>query len=380
MAIALDRMEKEGGIGTADGRGTVGHDETAGERRPGLPFTFTGNAGEYFGIWIVNILLSVVTLGIYSAWAKVRNKRYFYGNTKLDGSSFAYLASPVQILKGRVLAFALFAIYAVCSAFLPVVAIIFGLLFIVLTPWAIVRARAFNAYNSSYRNVRFGFDGGTAEAARIYILWPVLTVFTLGLLWPYVAYRMDRFLPAHARYGRTPLAFEGRPGPYYRFYIITALLSAVAVALYFPAFASGVTSAGLDPQNVDLSIFLEFGALNYLLIGLAVLLGLASYTYLTVTRQNYVISNTRIGDHELKLDLEMPRFLWIRISNLVVIALSVGLMIPWARIRMARYQIERMSLVTHGDLDTLVNHQREKAGAYGDEIGEGMDLDLGIGV
>ena len=41
------------------------------------PFRFTGTAREYFGIWIVNILLTIVTLGIYSAWAKVRRMRYF---------------------------------------------------------------------------------------------------------------------------------------------------------------------------------------------------------------------------------------------------------------------------------------------------------------
>ena len=41
------------------------------------PVQFNGRGGEFFGIWIVNILLSIITLGIYSAWAKVRTKRYF---------------------------------------------------------------------------------------------------------------------------------------------------------------------------------------------------------------------------------------------------------------------------------------------------------------
>ena len=64
-------------------------------------FTFTGSAPEYFRVWIVNVALSIVTLGIYSAWAKVRNKQYFYGNTHLDDVSFRYLADPKQILKGK---------------------------------------------------------------------------------------------------------------------------------------------------------------------------------------------------------------------------------------------------------------------------------------
>ena len=45
---------------------------------------FSGDGGEYFRIWIVNLALSVVTLGIYSAWAKVRRLRYFYGSTRFD--------------------------------------------------------------------------------------------------------------------------------------------------------------------------------------------------------------------------------------------------------------------------------------------------------
>ena len=54
------------------------------------PVVFTGNAREYFGIWIVNLLLSILTLGIYSAWAKVRRKKYFYQHTLIDGAGFDY--------------------------------------------------------------------------------------------------------------------------------------------------------------------------------------------------------------------------------------------------------------------------------------------------
>ncbi len=82
------------------------------QRAAAVPLQFTGNAGEYFRIWIVNLCLSVLTLGIYSAWAKVRRKRYFYGSTLLDGSAFEYLGNPVAILKGRVIVVVAFAAYA----------------------------------------------------------------------------------------------------------------------------------------------------------------------------------------------------------------------------------------------------------------------------
>ena len=42
---------------------------------------FRGDPKEYFRIWIVNLALTILTLGIYSAWAKVRKQRYFYLST-----------------------------------------------------------------------------------------------------------------------------------------------------------------------------------------------------------------------------------------------------------------------------------------------------------
>ena len=75
-----------------------------------IALEFTGRAGEYFRIWMVNVCLSVLTLGIYSAWAKVRRRRYFYGNTLLDGAALDYLADPRAILKGRLIVLAAWAV------------------------------------------------------------------------------------------------------------------------------------------------------------------------------------------------------------------------------------------------------------------------------
>lgn len=65
---------------------------------------FTGSSKEYFRIWVVNMLLSIITLGTYSAWATVRNRRYLYGNVELDGSRFDFHGQPLAILRGRILA------------------------------------------------------------------------------------------------------------------------------------------------------------------------------------------------------------------------------------------------------------------------------------
>jgi uncharacterized membrane protein YjgN (DUF898 family) len=78
----------------------------------GVPIVFTGDAREYFRIWVVNTLLTLATLGVYLAWAKVRRKRYFYGHTRVLGHAFDYTARPSGLLVGNIVVLILFLGYA----------------------------------------------------------------------------------------------------------------------------------------------------------------------------------------------------------------------------------------------------------------------------
>jgi uncharacterized membrane protein YjgN (DUF898 family) len=131
-----------------------------------LPVQFTGSTSEYFRIWIVNTLLSIVTLGIYSAWAKVRRKQYFYRHTWIDGTSFDYLADPIKVLKGRLVIGAIIAALGVSQQYSPVLYVVLLLLLVLASPWLVVKALSFNARNSAFRNIRFAFAGRTGEAGR----------------------------------------------------------------------------------------------------------------------------------------------------------------------------------------------------------------------
>src|SRR5262245_12797334 len=121
------------------------------------PFEFSGSGFEYFKIWIVNICLTILTLGLYSAWAQVRRLRYFHGNTHVDGHRFEYLADPVKILKGRILAVVLLFGYALAWDVYPAAGFVILGVGILLVPFIIVTASAFNMRNSAYRNIRFYF-------------------------------------------------------------------------------------------------------------------------------------------------------------------------------------------------------------------------------
>src|SRR5436309_9625224 len=111
------------------------------------PVQFTADAGEYFRIWIVNLALTIATLGIYSAWAKVRRRRYFYGHTRIDGEGFEYRGRPIAILKGRLIAVAAVALFYGTAHFAPSLIWLLAILTVCAAPWLIVRSMAFNAYS-----------------------------------------------------------------------------------------------------------------------------------------------------------------------------------------------------------------------------------------
>ena len=106
--------------------------------------SFTGTAREWFGIWIVNLLLTIVTLGIYSAWAKVRRNKYFYQNTHIAGRNLDYHATGLQILIGRIIVVVGLVAYSVLSA-IPLVGLVLILGLVIIFPWLLVRSLRFNA-------------------------------------------------------------------------------------------------------------------------------------------------------------------------------------------------------------------------------------------
>ena len=146
------------------------------------PFRFTGTTGGFFSIWIVNLFLTIITLGIYSPWAKVRKKRYFYGHTWIADANFEYHGNPIAILKGRIIAVAAFASYSAVGHFMPQVAAAMALLLFAAAPWFIARSMAFNAFNSSYRNIRFRFHATYTDVLKA--IWPIALVLVFSIFLP----------------------------------------------------------------------------------------------------------------------------------------------------------------------------------------------------
>ncbi|CTR96479.1 inner membrane protein [Escherichia coli] len=56
---------------------------------PSHSFVFHGTGERYFLICVVNVLLTIITLGIYLPWALMKCKRYLYANMEVNGQRFS---------------------------------------------------------------------------------------------------------------------------------------------------------------------------------------------------------------------------------------------------------------------------------------------------
>jgi uncharacterized membrane protein YjgN (DUF898 family) len=335
-----------------------------------LRFEFTGNAKEYFRIWIVNTLLTIVTLGIYSAWAKVRTKQYFYRHTFVEGTSFEYLADPLKVLKGRLIAAgALGLLFASQHYSLPLYFGVVGL-FVLATPWVLVKALAFNARNSAFRGIRFAFTGRTGEAFGLYLGMLLLYVVSCGTAYPYMQWRMTSFIVTRHLFGDLRLWWESKAGAYYVVYLVAL---AMMVPAYVILFAVGFRSVGheRDPAAMQRAMLPVF-ALVYPAL-------LVCTAYVRARVANLVYGGIRLGPHWLTCHQRARDLLLLYVVNFMAVVVSLGLLIPWAKVRLARYHASCLTLHAVGPLhaEKLLD---DETTALGEGLSDLGDFDIGIGV
>ena len=339
---------------------------------------FAGDGREYFRIWIVNVALTLLTLGIYSAWAKVRARRYLYGSVWLGDDAFDYTANPVAILRGRILL--LLVLVPVSLAQRVSILYYYATLLVLmpLVPWVVVRARSFHLRNSRYRSLAFDFTGKYWDAAVWYPLSWAASIVTLGLARPLTVLGRDRFLVTESTFGNRTFGFTGKPGPYYRMYIITAVVVGVlyigGVFFLLLVLAARAMASGADPGTAapDMGAFM----IGSLAVAGIVVLFIAAYlrTRLLCYRWN----SSRLGHNEFSLTLSFPTMLWLYASNAVAIVATFGLFIPFARIRLLRYIVGEFHVLQREDPDAFEAGDRQSVGATGAEAAGEFGLEIGI--
>jgi uncharacterized membrane protein YjgN (DUF898 family) len=377
------------------------------------PFIFKGDGKEFFRIWIVNIALTILTLGIYSAWAKVRTNRYFYANTYLNGSNFEYNASPQRILAGRVIVVGLYGLFLLFSQYLGMYDVAFGIFIVAILamPWLIRQAVSFKLRNTSYRNVPFRYVGKTRSFYYFFIvngLLPLIVIFfilffipipliamiLLFLFWGYVYVKFKELIIPNSYYGDGKFRFLGTKEEVYGIYlkiigwmilfgagIITLTFLLALVVSTISGYSDDVlTQIAITQQDVDLkdvpsSFWAVITPILTLLIYLPIIFlqkGLSDGYH-----SNFIRNNTLLRDAPFKGDINPLRLAWISASNVLAIIFSLGLLYPWAKVRYVKYKLEN-TYFKCSNYDQFKSQGYVQGSTIGEETVDFFDIDIGL--
>jgi uncharacterized membrane protein YjgN (DUF898 family) len=352
-----------------------------------LALDFTGSGAEYFRIWVVNLLLTVATFGIYSAWAKTRRLQYFYRNTHLAGASFDFRGNPKAILRGRLLGVILLAAYQYAFGFSARAGAVVVALLLAGLPFMMRAALRFRLSNTWYRGLPFGFSGGVGGAYRVYLL-PVAmfvlpgalvalmpnkpmaaSVFLLYLLWPFMHGAMRRYQHANLLYGDQHAAFTPSSARLAGTYV-RAILAGLGVILVFGIAAYAASRMRAAHPNGSLFTFVCAMLLTYLYL-------LLSGPFVMVRMNNLAWSGTHFPGVRIVCAMKARTWLRLQIVNVLLTLLTLGLYRPFAAVRTWRYRVAHVRVEAPEGFDTATALAgRGSVTAAGDGAADFLGVDL----
>lgn len=368
------------------------------EMRKAFPFSFYGKSSEYFSIWIVNLFLNTITLGIYFPWSLVKEWRYFYENTELAGSRFELYAKPTEILT-----FVLMVFGCVFLMMLPFVNIIVMFALFSAMPLIIIKIIGYIFSSTGFRGTRFGYCCKPGEAYVVCLAWPFLTLIvamvplgaiitsilhhgdTTGLnfvllsvffvpffvvRWAIQNYLYMKMIINNLLIGRARFAGNFKKSAFIKYHFYAFILS---IPFYLLAAKIMLTSEGQMESVVQAAkagssplpfqfIFHAYGGLLVVLLG-----NYICSLFLRVSLTNYVCRNAVLeGDIYITSTMSYSGYFKLALLNLVMVVCSFGFCIPHAQIRTAKYLAQCIAI--EGDIDRILPMLSEPVAVSTDDL------------
>ncbi len=351
---------------------------------------FHGTGSEYFRIWVVHLFLTLITLGIYSAWAKVRKARWFAQNTSLGGDRFDYHGDPKRILLGRVVAVVLLAVWTLAFDLSPIAGLVVLVVFCIVGPLLFASGQRFRLVNTSWRGLRFGFK---VPRTKLYMVCvPLLLIWTagsvvqalgvdkaflgvaglatvIGLPWAHA--RLKQLQHHHANFGDQTFSFAPAGPEFYGLYAKAIGLAIVAGALFVPVMAVVATMA---PNSKRMTAFaVVIGAL------VGVMMWVSVWPYFAARMQQIVWGHTKLGAVQFQGRMKGWPLWRLVMGQAFLTLITAGLYWPFAAVALARFRVQSISVESPVPLRDAVALSATDGGsrAAGDAAMDFFGLDLG---
>jgi uncharacterized membrane protein YjgN (DUF898 family) len=375
---------------------------------------FTGDGGTYFGVWLVNLLLMVVTLGLFTPFARRRKIKYFYAHTSVAGSPLEFTGGLKRMFIGYLLVFGLYLAYTIASQTdQRVTAGALGLGWVLLTPWLWASAQRFRLASTRWRGVRGQFEARWREAYAA--SWPLLAIVLLGAAIGFAA----ALSGAHGAGPAVILAAAGATFIGLLALVIRLEFNYTHLHLTRSAFGSqaarwkGSFGDFVKVSAAAFGVYIAIAAVLFALIGLAVYLGggvavigaglrakrdavillaaaigvasiFAVYfaaapamAYREARKFVLVWNNAGLGNvARFRCELRPWRFVGLRVKNMLLTLVTLGFWRPFAMTSEYQMKLESVTLHVKGGLDQLLGRLAQQQGAFGDAVADAVGFDV----
>jgi uncharacterized membrane protein YjgN (DUF898 family) len=312
---------------------------------------FLGNGSEYFGIIIVNWLLTLITLGIYYPWARARKIKYLYGATALNDDRFAFHGEGKEMFRGFVKVILVYAsvvgILNLAKYYVKEKQDIIIYLILTLVAWAILLAVLPLIYHGVYRyrmsrttwrGIRFGYRGTKKQIYINFLKWLGLTIITFGIYACWYKINMRKYLIGNVRGGDVEFSYKGKGEDLFVIYFLGYILTLVSLGIY--AF------------------------------------------WWEKELWNYYIDNILLHKNDktirLKSSVTGGGIFKLRIVNLLLTVFTLGLGYAWVKIRTRKYFTENIHLIGDINLDEIAQTEDIYTNAAFEDAGDFFDIDIDI--
>lgn len=396
------------------------------------PLEFTGSGGEYFRVWIVNVLLTILTLGFYTPWARRRTAQYFYGHTLVAGSPLEFTAQQRRMVMGFVMLVMITIAYNIAVNTGQDTAVsLFLLAGALLAPFIWGSAMRFRLGSTRWRGLRLQF---TASWREVYVAsWPV---FAIALVWIGVFFGIQYLAPESAgalqelaaddsgeadlptmtaaiwgllvlglllsvlcfirlEYNYKSLlvlraqvgAESGRWKPVYMDFIKVWAATVAVFLLFVVGISAGLALLAGGSFALIAGLKDKWGALILVVFAVAFIAGIFLLFLASAPARAYREARMfqlmwdNIGLSQVarfKCRLRTGRYVLLRIKNLFLTLLTLGLYRPFARVSEYRMKVESVTLHVKGSVDQVTSAmvRQQQQGGIGDALADAAGLDL----
>lgn len=344
---------------------------------------FDGKGLDYFVVLLQNMLLTILTLGIYTFWGKVNIRKFIWSHTSILGEPLEYTGTGKELFLGFLIVMPIFIVVLVCvsiaAQYYPIASqLVWMVLFIYLWQYASYRTLRYRLTRTRWRGIRCNLTGNASSYAWKGTLYFLLMIVSVGLLAPFSLSRMISLKLNNVHFGTRKLEFNGTPRSLYR-----AILAPFLGVLIFSIVLFGTVTVYATLAATSMEYGYPVYSANYyeftemmptlLVFGFLGLMLFSCYFQAAMIR--WLFRNMVSGEVRMRSTLSGSTLLFVYFTNLLLVIFTLGIGAAWAHMRLYRASLNTIDYKGDPQLAGLLQ-DTIAAPKYGEGLLEALDVDL----